>query len=274
MEIGQTLKSFNLTGRPYGLAIDSDGIIWYAVRSGSHGVGRLHPENGETNWYGSGPYGLAIDPFGYVWVASMGKAASSDWIRIPAVGGTLNLGWGGTRGVHVSVKHGGDGQIVESRVYTAHSGTGRISVLDAFTKQKLGAINLGNSGHCPVGVAIDSTNHIWSVNQCTSTASKVDPDNWNVEFTKSVGQNPYTYSDMTGYALKNNYGAGWGVPNQNRGLEGCSNRLGSRDYRRHNAWQRSDMVGRLLPIWKHRGSAGERGLARSKGTLPSRQLPT
>jgi hypothetical protein len=77
-----------------------------------------------------------------------------------------------------------------------------VSVLDAATKQHLGAIDLGNPGACPVGVAIDSTNHIWTVNQCASTANKIDPETWEVEFTKSVGSNPYTYSDMTGYALK------------------------------------------------------------------------
>jgi hypothetical protein len=204
-DTGATLKSFNLTGRPYGLAIDSDGIIWYASRSGSTGVGRIHPQNGETNWYSSpgDPYGIAIDPFGYVWVAFYGASSIG---RLDPNNGNWwnsgNLGWGGTRGVAVSVNHGENGQITESRVYTAHSSTGRISVLNAFTKEYIGAINLGNGGHCPVGVAIDSTNHIWSVNQCTSTACKVDPDTWNVEFTKQVGSNPYTYSDMTGYALK------------------------------------------------------------------------
>ena len=204
-DTGQSMKSFNVQGRPYGLAIDSEGTIWYASRSGSNGVGKVHPENGEQAFYhpNGDPYGIAVDPFGKVWVALYGaqKIARLD----PDTGQfwhSPNLGFGGTRGVAVSVIHGPDGKIAQSRVYTAHSGTGRVSVLDAQTLQHLGAINLGNGGLGPVGVAIDSTNHIWSVNQSASSAYKIDPDTWQVVLKKNVGSHPYTYSDMTGYALK------------------------------------------------------------------------
>ena len=41
-----------------------------------------------------------------------------------------------------------------------------------------------------------------TVNQCASSASKINPDTHQVIGTYPVGNQPYTYSDMTGYALK------------------------------------------------------------------------
>ena len=64
------------------------------------------------------------------------------------------------------------------------------------------------------------------MNQCTSTASKVDPDNWNVEFTKAVGQNPYT--QRHDQVCTQTITAPVGVYEPKSQVEGCSNRLGSR----------------------------------------------
>ena len=54
----------------------------------------------------------------------------------------------------------------------------------------------------PLGMAVDSAGFIWAVNQNTSSASKLDPNTYEVVLEHPVGSSPYTYSDMTGYALK------------------------------------------------------------------------
>jgi hypothetical protein len=53
-----------------------------------------------------------------------------------------------------------------------------------------------------VGVAIDSDEHLWSINQCASTATRINLKNNQIVGEYPVGYSPYTYSDMTGYALK------------------------------------------------------------------------
>jgi len=50
---------------------------------------------------------------------------------------------------------------------------------------------------------VDSDGYLWTVNQNTSNATKVDLAKGAPVGTYPVGSHPYTYSDMTGYALRN-----------------------------------------------------------------------
>ena len=212
-DTGQSVKSHTISGRPYGLAIDSDQTIWYASRS-PYSMGRVDPEQGETGfWYmpNGQAYGIALDPLGGVWVARGEEGGivrfdsdNENFFQFP------NFGRGNTRGVAVSVKRDEGGQVVESKVYVAHhtwngcgnpSGKRYVSVINALTLQQEGPIDLGGA-KAPVGVAIDSDEYLWSINQCTSSASKIDLKTKQVVGEYPVGQSPYTYSDMTGYALK------------------------------------------------------------------------
>jgi DNA-binding beta-propeller fold protein YncE len=55
---------------------------------------------------------------------------------------------------------------------------------------------------CPphVGAAVDQAGHVWVVSQGGSRAYRIDSETFAIsEFP--VGSGPYTYSDMTGYAL-------------------------------------------------------------------------
>jgi YVTN family beta-propeller protein len=205
-ETGATILSHPITMRPYGLAIDQKGIIWIASRDPNGAVGMIHPEAGQLNQF-SAPtgecYGLAIDPFQGVWVATGwngGGLARLDsvtynWQHFS------NPGFGATRGVAVKLDNDGTGQVTGARVYSAHSETGKVTVIDAVTGQMLPAISVGG-GQGPVGVAIDSDGHLWTVNQSSNSATRINTDTNQIMGNYPVGSNPYTYSDMTGYALK------------------------------------------------------------------------
>jgi hypothetical protein len=52
-----------------------------------------------------------------------------------------------------------------------------------------------------VGVAIDFNYNVWAVAQGSSHAARIDPLTYEVQ-TFRVGNEPYTYSDMTGYQLR------------------------------------------------------------------------
>jgi hypothetical protein len=212
-DTGQSMISHQLSGRPYGLAIDANQTIWYASRS-PYSMGRVDPEQGETGfWYipNGQTYGIALDPLGYVWVA---RGEEGGIVRFDPKNQTFhqfpNLGRGNTRGLAVSVVRDNSGEVVESKVYVAHhtwngcgnpSGKQHVSVINAITLAQEAPIFLGGA-KAPVGVAIDSKEHLWSINQCTSTASKIDLKTNTVVGEYPVGSSPYTYSDMTGYALK------------------------------------------------------------------------
>jgi len=212
-ETGSTVKTIQLSIHPYGLAIDQDGIIWVASRS-PHSLGRVHPETGQTGYWNhpSGhAYGLAIDPFGKIWIAGGEAATVARFDPDTSTYTTFSgLASGNTRGVAVRVDKNAAGDILSSEVFVAHhawgncSGNGShrtVSVIDAMTLQKKQGLDIGHPAG-PVGVAVDSQGFVWSVNQCSSSASKIDPDTHQVIGTYPVGYSPYTYSDMTGYALK------------------------------------------------------------------------
>jgi hypothetical protein len=63
------------------------------------------------------------------------------------------------------------------------------------------SIPLGSSKNF-VGMAIDFDGMIWAINQAESTAFKIDPATYAITSVAS-GNGPYTYSDMTGFQLRN-----------------------------------------------------------------------
>lgn len=209
---GAVLQTITLQERPYGLAIDQAGIIWVASRDPfPHRLVKVHPDQGRLgawNVPGNYAYGIAVDPWGKVWVATGESQGVSRFDPVTSQF-TNTFTWSGrgyTRGVAISVLRDQSGAVVDSKVYVAHHTwtcqSGRyISVVSAKNVSDEPAIDLV-SLLGPVGVAVDFDGYIWSVNQCTSSASKINPYTKTVVATQLVGQNPYTYSDMTGYALK------------------------------------------------------------------------
>ena len=53
-----------------------------------------------------------------------------------------------------------------------------------------------------VGAAIDFDNNPWVISQANSAAYRVNPADYSTQRV-NVGVGPYTYSDMTGYQLRN-----------------------------------------------------------------------
>jgi streptogramin lyase len=210
-ETGETLKTHPITMRPYGLAIDQEGIIWIASRDPNGALGMVHPENGQLNTWQNPTgecYGMAIDPYQGVWVAtgwSTGGLARFD-MESHTWQTYSNPGMEATRGVAIKLETDDAGLVNGATVYASHHGGGcgsnqYVTVVDAQSGQVLPSINIG-SGKGPVGAAIDSDGNLWTVNQCGNSATKIDGDTHNVLGTYPVGSGPYTYSDMTGYALK------------------------------------------------------------------------
>jgi len=212
---GAVLQRVTLSARPYGLAIDANGIIWVASRS-PLALAKVHPVDGELARYdmpNRSVYGLAIDHLGKIWVAT---GESTGLSRFDPTNNTWShfgpwTARGNTRGVAVRVNRDADNNVVGSDVLVSHhefsSSCGSdttdrtVTMLNAVTGVEVRALDAG-ARRGPVGVAVDTDGKLWTVNQCTSNASRVDMDTGALLGTYPVGTGPYTYSDMTGYALR------------------------------------------------------------------------
>ncbi len=174
----------NPYGGFYGLSMDSDQNIWLAG-CGTKNVNRYRPDRTAFSTLSQGTWtqvrtaeegnivnhtrGMAVDQRGWVWAA-----ATAGWIyRIPQ-----NLP---------------DGD--HSWATAVASGAMRIDT---------------NLGAGMIGVGVDFSGHVWGMSYSNSTATRVDLDSngdpvdlVNNVFTTAVGLNPYTYSDFTGFGLRN-----------------------------------------------------------------------
>ncbi|MBL4688612.1 MAG: hypothetical protein JKY37_28755 [Nannocystaceae bacterium] len=170
----------------YGGAVDGGGNFW-----GSQlGQGDLVKVDLQTLEYetwpmGSNGYGMTVDSAGYVWVCSyqVGRfdPMTETWE-------TANVN--------------GGGGCMEDGKGTLWLASQPLVGIDTETLAVVATYNLPDYVH---GVSIDFQGYVWGVSMNTS-AYRVDP--MTGEYETVTGLNyPYTYSDMTGFALAN--AGGW-----------------------------------------------------------------
>ena len=196
-EAGATVQTISIPDNPYGLAIDSTGIIWVSGR-GQNKVVRVDPATGQTQmltpdnggWIFS-PYGIGVDGLNRIWVASC-FSESAVHRYDPAIGEWKSVTVPGyPRGIAANA---------EGKTFAALDSAGQVAVIDQETMTLDGTISLGGWKN-PVGISIDHKGFVWAVNQSGNSASKIDVAQMQVIGEYPVGSNPYTYSDMTGYQL-------------------------------------------------------------------------
>jgi streptogramin lyase len=185
----------NLPSSVYGLAIDNEGNLWTSERGGGV-VSRINTETAQLVQtynipFGTSLYGIAVDGEGNVWLGNY------DQNNILKFNPNTNQWWqyrdrnaSRTRGLAV------DGQ---GFVWVANSGSNNVSKFRATDGQYVGTYAVGSG---PIGMAIDNDGNIWAVNQGSNNTHKLSPNGQRLG-TYSVGRGPYTYSDMTGFQLRN-----------------------------------------------------------------------
>ncbi|MEM9453374.1 MAG: hypothetical protein AAGF11_04295 [Myxococcota bacterium] len=171
----------------YGAAVDSEGNFWGSQLGGGTLVNvDLQTLDIRTWPTPAGGYGMTVDHEGYVWTCSFSAArfdpVSETWQ-------TANVGGQGG-----CMADGGD---ILWMAASPMIGINRHTLAVEYS------IPLPNYVH---GVSVDFEGYVWGVSMNTE-AYRVDPmaGTWDV-----VGGlvNPYTYSDMTGFALNNVGGGG------------------------------------------------------------------
>jgi streptogramin lyase len=192
---GHVVQQISIGTNPYGLAIDSTGIIWIAGRGTSQLV-RVDPATNQVNAYSSPlgclqPYGITVDSKDRVWIGNC-----CCW-HVAYRYDPSNNSW---KAADVHARPRGIAAAQNGRVYIANDQSHQVAVVDGDTMQTLAYISLG-SNRFPVGMAVDFDGYVWAVNQSASSATKIDPANNSIVLEHKVGSSPYTYSDMTGYSL-------------------------------------------------------------------------
>ena len=230
---GETIKSWPLAIHPYGLAVAKDGMIWIASRDPNGAIERINPQTGaQTVWQTGGTnftgtastdnYGIAIDPWGSIWLGQYQAHGLKRFTpNADGLTGVFSGPYGSsatafTRGIGIKVLYDAGGNLTGAEVYSGHSegacyGTISYAKLDATGAVVAHGIFTvpGISGS--IGNAVDVDGNIWGVSYCTGSATR-----YTVSYGPSptytptvtaagnvtIGTHPYSYSDMTGQALR------------------------------------------------------------------------
>ncbi len=176
----------------YGGATDADNNFW----GGQLGQGFLVYVDFEDYDFETYPmpiagYGVTVDQDGYAYTCSSGVAkfdpATDTWQTNANVGGGGGCMTDGLGTLWIGGYGGGGGL------------GGQMIGIDTDTMAVTQNIPIPNYVH---GISVDFYGYVWGVTLQTPEAYKVDPIAATYEtFTGLTG--PYTYSDMTGYALSN-----------------------------------------------------------------------
>jgi DNA-binding beta-propeller fold protein YncE len=210
---GRVLAEVDVGLQPYGAAIDSRGVLWAT----SVDTATLTSIDTRTKVAGpvvsiagcEGSYGIAIDGQDRVWVGGYGSEQACRYN--PADGSSLVVQTPGA-GVGRGIAADADGWI-----WLAHSwssgGTywGKVSRFRGDDGSQLQTIDLGPNNIETIGVGLDFDGNAWAVqrNNCDNVAgcaigSACKIDKATFQFAcYPTGMGTYTYSDFTGYALRN-----------------------------------------------------------------------
>ncbi len=208
-----SLSRFNFN--PYGAAVAGDGTLWVvavftgqilAIDTDTNTV--LYTRAGESRLGCRGNYGIAIDTDNRVWLAGF---HCTHVARYDPRGDTwfhLELPESGvTRGVAADDR--GYIYLGSSHTFISPGGVlgdpiGRITRLradDGGDVRIYGTIDAPIPGLGTVGVGLDDARNVWAVNQVSGTITRLNPETGETrEFP--VGDEPYTYSDFTGFAFR------------------------------------------------------------------------
>ncbi|MCA9684746.1 MAG: hypothetical protein KC457_21355 [Myxococcales bacterium] len=188
---------------PYGGGVDIHSNFWFvendtrkALYMAKYGC---EPGPGEDCWEvfdrpdpDMDPYGITVDGADRIWIAgTSGGTARFD----PA-----NAGWSVLPGVTgLGLQEDGEGRMwIAAYPWDTQRG---VYGIDSDTVTQIDFIDMTPYAPESRGISIDFEGNVWMVDQ-TSSAYRIDP--LTKQFQVYSGLNaPYTYSDMTGWGLKN-----------------------------------------------------------------------
>ncbi len=191
---------------PYGAVVDSNGYVWSGTLSACTVVGfdSRTGRAGQPVNLGCRSYGFTLDGENRMWVGALSEGAArynpyrdrnGNPIQDPLAGGgeTRQAACGAGR-----CNLRGGGADAEGRIWFAN--------LDAVIGYRVDNMQfIGNfvfGGSSATGAGVDFNGYVWGVSSSGFTG-RIDPNNPNDVRRVTVGSGPYTYSDFTGFGLRN-----------------------------------------------------------------------
>jgi hypothetical protein len=181
---------------PYGAAVDANNNLW-AV-NGYCGGTLIFVDADDLSYELINPpqqvcaYGITVDSQGYVWIGGYQTYTgrydpeSKGWDLVQAQGLGIQ-------------------EDAEGRLWLGAYGQNGVYAIDGDTLQVLSYTPIPTTGQSK-GVAVDFFGYVWVVSDAGTTAVRLDPDTLQIQSYTGLDQ-PYSYSDMTGWGLKNTTGS-------------------------------------------------------------------
>ena len=197
---GITLEEYDVGMPVYGISIDAEGIIWFtSLNIPEFSDGRLGAFDTETRTLAgsweipgcSNPYGIAVDGDGMVWLGNFTCNNLVRYDRTADAFTTYDLGvLERTRGVAV------DG---DNMVWVVSYGTNRIARFNPETGTFIGSYPVCDG---PIGIGVAEDRHVWVPCYGSDNVYRIAYDG-TFAGEVAVGRNPYSYSDLSGFQLRN-----------------------------------------------------------------------
>jgi hypothetical protein len=220
-DTGTVLENVTLSGFPcmtegitfgaYGGAVDSQGNFWLSTfaQYGKSVIARVDGETLDVEvWNAPIPgYGITVDRKDRVWLngnGALGANAGTRAARFDPTTSTWAIATGGPVLGQSGIQEDAFGRMWMN--WWDHDGIalngehgGGLTYVDAETMEPGPNIDLGWTAK---GVSIDVDGYVWSI-ALDDRAIRYDPETGAIEIYEGL-DGPYTYSDMTGWALMNN----------------------------------------------------------------------
>lgn len=189
----ETFSGFQLGA--YGGAVDGAGDLWFSpmggVDLGANPLTRVDVETFEVTHFdipkGVATYGITVDHNGRVWMSSTLGSGAARFDPVTEVWDVLG-GFGAL---------GGLAEDANNHMWVS-TNAGAVSYdIDTLTP---GNVFVAPNGGGVKGIGVDADGYVWAVND---VAWKIDPDTGLDVGSYNGLTGPYTYSDMTGWALAN-----------------------------------------------------------------------
>lgn len=180
-----------MTRSPYGAAVDAENDVWMVNAYCGGTMIEVHQDMTYETIKVPGevcPYGIAVDSGGYVWIGGYQTYTG----RYDPV----SKGWDLVQAQGLGIQEDAKG-----RLWLGAYGSNAVIEIDGDTLQVLSTTAVPTTGQSK-GVSIDFYGYVWIVSDAGNTAVRLDPVT--KAFQTYAGLNdPYSYSDMTGWGLKN-----------------------------------------------------------------------
>jgi ligand-binding sensor domain-containing protein len=175
---------------PYGGAVDQDGDFWVVNTYCDASLVEIRDDLTYGVFgipAGLCAYGLAVDSNGMIWIGG--------YTGISARYDPVNQVWDTVQAQGLGIQEDAEG-----RMWLGAYQQNGVYAIDSVTMQVLDYVDIPVSQ--TKGISIDFFGYVWVVADSGTTAARLDPVTKDIQLYEGL-DSPYSYSDMTGWGLKN-----------------------------------------------------------------------